>query len=1368
MKDLLAYFRIFILLPIFILITIDLKSQCQLNDGNGNPSANPIFTGCSQVTSANDTDFVLVVNPSNNFGNWTMDWGDGTSSGGASLNPPAFITHTYISVTGGGTVFADTFFFTFTSGACVITGTVVSGYPVTANIEVPGGLTQLTCAPGTLRFINNSNGASGLPIMPGTVFTWDWGDGSPLEVYGYDSGGDTIPHTYQRNTVNCVTEVDLTANNPCNLAPSLNSQSPVLIYDLDDAAIAASATVLCYPDTVVNFANGSMFNCFAQGNTDQRYEYWDFGNLYGTGNIIVNWRPSGPPLGTPAPNPIPIAFPGIGVYTINMIDSNMCGQEPATIDIEIVPPPIADISSVDTVCAGENVLFQNLSTGGANAFAWNFDQGAGFEITAGGNQNRTYNTPGNYVIRLAVSIAGSNCIDTAEWSLTVLPSPTADIAFNNQSGCDSLDVVFTDASTGSPLEWLWDFDNGNTSTLQNPPSEFYGFPANFNVSLTVTNAFGCDDTDNQIINVFQTPEPRFSLGSLCVNELAQFMDSSTFATGDPIVSWIWNFGDGSPNSTVQNPFHTYLLPNTYDVILFVATANCSAQDTIQVVAEELPVSAFTMDTTFGCSPLNITFANTSSLNSASFFWDFGDGDTSTLTNPNHIFTNSFGVDTNYQINLIASTAFGCKDTSTQSALIFPNPVAAFNDSAQAINCTPAIVGFQNLSGNGAVTYLWDFGNGNTSTALNPRDTFINNSNILDTSIVTLIAYSLNGCSDTTTESFLIFPKPSGIADTSDSGCVPLTVQFPAVTNAVSYQWIFGDGSFPSNTPGPLSHTYTLPGDFTVRLVTGSAVGCKDTSFSLVRVHPLPGAQFTTNVFQACAPAEVIFTNLSTGASNFHWDYDDGITLDTTGTTNTHTFENTTDIDKEYIVKLEAENIFGCVSFDSMPITVYPQIFASFDHDTVGCSPFGVLFLNTSNNPATNFGWHFGDGTGSSQRNPAHPYINNGTVPQSYTVSLIASSPQGCRDSVASDLVVYPQPNANFTVDPPTNTLTYPDTVFTINNLDIKWRTIWDFGDGTSSTDSIPGNKAYTGWGVWRIKLVAYNEFCEDSSFEDVTILPPLPLANFGDSLEGCEDLTVEFINKSKYAHSFRWEFINAKTGSKQSSIDVDPEVTFTDPGTYNIILQATGDGGVDEKTKFGYITVYEQPIADFTFAPEEVFVPSEPVVFNNNSRGDNLRYSWDFGDGSTSTAENPEHYYQAEGDYLVTLNITNGFCEDEIKALSPVTALSSGSLKTPNAFTPKTDGDPGVDGGFDFSGSGLNIFDNDIFYPKITGEIKNYEFMIFNKWGEMLFRTTKSTVGWTGWYRKTLCQQDVYVYKVNATMIDNSNIVLVGDLTLLR
>jgi len=1356
----------------------DSKAQCELENDTGAASTNPVWTGCSQITSANDTTFIIVVNPVGSYGPWTMNWGDGNISSGPSLAPPNFITHVYTSVSNGGTVFADTFLTSFISGACTIPGIVISGYPVTANIEVPGGLTQLTCAPGILTFINNTNGASGLPIMPSTIFTWDWGDGSPPEVFDYTQGGDTIMHAYQRQTVNCITQVDLTANNVCNLSPSVNSQSPVLIYDLDDAAVNASAVLLCYPDTVVSFSNGSNFNCFAQGNTTQRYEYWNFGDHWGFGHdSIVNWRPSGPPLGTPPPSPIPIAFPGVGTYTINMIDSNLCGQEPASIVIQIVSPPQAIIaSSDDTICAGESITFQNLTTGGADEFAWDFGDGAGFQTTGGGNQNHTYNTAGSYTITLAIGISGSTCMDTTTIDLEVLPSPNALIALDNQMGCDSLLVNFSDSSTslGSLVSWSWDFDNGNTSTLQNPGSQFFGFPANFNVSLTVTNNLNCSDSVVEVINVYQTPIPDFTPKNVCANEVAQFMDSSQSATGDPVISWLWDFGDGTPSSTLQNPTHIYTLPGFYTITLAVATANCSASDTLTVVVEQLPMANFTMDTTFGCSPLAVNFTNTSSVNANNFYWEFGDGDTSTLSDPSHLFINNFGVDTSYTISLAAFTTFGCSDTSSQIVDVYPNPIAQFSDSAQVINCSPAIIKFTNQSSNGAVTFLWDFDNGSIDQSIHPQDTFINTTNVLDTFTVVLVAYSLNGCTDTTSKDFIVFPKPTSLPPILDSGCMPLTTTFPTVVGAVNYFWTYNFG-FSNSTAATPSHTYNIPGVDTVSLISSSAAGCKDTSEGLVIVRPLPQAQITTLTSIGCSPLSVSFTNNSTGATSYYWDFGDGTPIDSVNFSPTHVFNNLSDSLATFTVVLRAKNNFECFDSDTAYITVYPVIVAAFSHDTTGCSIFSVNFTNNSSLSATNFSWDFGDGGTSNDKNPIHPYLNSTTTPDTLNVILYAASDTACGDSASSIVVVYPSPTAVFSINPPSKSITYPDTIFGIQNLDLRWRAKWDFGDGGISNDSIPGTYGYTGWGTFTITEIAYNEYCSDSAQEEVTILPPKPIADFGDPTEGCEDLTVQFINRSLYAHSYSWRFIHSTTNATQSSVDENPEITFTDPGTYNVSLNVSGEGGGAEEVKFGFITVYEQPLAEFTFAPEEVTIPNQKVVCFNNSRGDNLSYDWDFGDGSPhSTVENPEHLYTAEGEYIITLiskiisgNIT---CSDTAVSISPVVAKPSGSITTPNAFTPNTNTDPSNsgDGGYDYTADGSIGTSNDVFYPVVTGAIKKYDFMIFNKWGEMLFRTDKRTVGWTGWYRGKLSQQDVYVYKVLATRIDNSEIVLVGDLTLLR
>lgn len=1344
-------------------------SQCQLLDGNGNPSANPVWIGCSRVTSANDTTFTINVFPAGPFGAYTIDWGDGTIENGVALAPPGVISHTYTAITGGGTVFADSFFISFTSGPCTINGVVVSGYPITANIGVPGGLTQLICAPGDLTFINNSNGASNTPVMPSTVFRWDFGDGSPVQVFNGSNAGDSVVHTYQRNTVNCVTQVTLTANNECNLSPSVNTQSPVLIYDLDDAAINASATVLCYPDTVVQFANGSMMNCLPQGNTQQRYALWNFGDYWGLGyDSIIGWRRSVTPIQDP-PAPISIGFPGVGTYVVNMIDSNMCGQEPTSIVIQIVNPPQADFSmSDDTICAGEQVTFTNLTTGGANRFRWNFGTGGGFVNAGAGNPVRTYNNPGTFTITLAVGINGSNCNDTVSLDLVVLPAPTADIALDNQSGCDSLRVTFTDNSTGAPLpnQWDWDFGNGFTSVAQNPPgTQFYPSPNNYTVDLTVTNSFGCSDTDSEVIRVYRTPVPGFTATTVCANKVADFTDTSLFMPGDPIISWVWDFGDGSPTSGTQHPSHVYTASGSYDVILEVATANCSARDTFPVVVEDLPTANFSMDSAAGCSPVLVTFANLSSANAVAAYWDFGDGDTSTAINPTHLFTNTTDTNVTYTVTLVASTNFGCTDTISQTVVVYPIPTAAFISDA-VLDCGPIIVNFTNSSSANSTNFRWNFNNGNTSTNVNPTDTFQNKTQFIQVYTVELIATSVNGCTDTTTRPISVYPEPQFDFQTlPDSGCNPLQVNFPSVVGAVVYNWDFGDGTF-GGTPAP-THLYlnntNRDTTYHVRLIAQSPFGCFDTTYGDVTVFPNPVVQFGLDKNQGCPDLSVNFVNNSSGATNYTWNFNDGTVFDTTDMIIDHIFANTTGGPLVREVKIVGESEHGCLDSATQSVTVFAPVTAAFTGDTAGCHPFSAKFINESSPTATKFQWTFGDGGGSAAKDPTHGYINLGTAPVDYLVTLISITANNCTDTVTSPIRIYPSPVADFFVLP-TET-TYPDTTFEIDNTTpggTGWDYFWTFGDGDSSTifgphfehayDERQPGKDYVS-GTFVITLIASNGVCFDTISREVKINPPLPVVDFAPD-SGCAPLTLQFENNSRYGIQYLWDFDDGFTSTEKN-----PKHLFLSHGNYVVELTAFGETG--NVTEQRVVKVYESPQAAFFVQPSRVFIPGNPVVAFNSSVGENLKYHWDFGDGTTTTAEDPQHYYKEEGEYTITLIANNGSCADTLVRASAVKAIPGGTIRTPNAFTPNPGG-PSNGGRYDPTST-----NNDIFFPLVENAT-DMEFSIFNKWGELLFFSTDPEVGWDGYYKGRLCKQDVYVWKIRAKLVDGSEVTRVGDLTLIR
>jgi gliding motility-associated-like protein len=1323
---------------IFFFASFGAKGQCELYDGLGVPSMTPQWISCF------GTDFNLVVQSPNNLGAWTIDWGDGSPiEAGGSLIPPVSVPHNYTA-----TINIYTVTFIETATGCTVIGTVIMEEPSNASIQIPfGGVTQ-ACAPATLEFINSST-----DVSTTTIFTWDFGDGSPIITYGDTNAGQTVQHQYLQGTVNCETFVTLTAENACNTSqggPSIATFNPIRIWDLDDAAITPSATLLCYPDTVVTYDNTTNRNCLAQGNTFQRQEYWNFGDYWGLGyDSIIDWTPWPPTF------PQTIAYPGLGTYTTMLIDSNFCGLDTAFVTINIVPPPTADFSIVDdTVCVAEDLTTVNLSAGGANDWWWNFGDGTGWQNTGNGNQAHQYGAPGDYTIQLVANILGGtvSCTDTIAYPVHVLPSPTAQIVIDNNNGCDTLTVGFTDGSIGA-VQWAWDFGNGNNSIAQNPGNEFYPSSNNYNASLTVTSINGCIHSTSTTINVYQSPVVSFIPTSVCQNAIAQFTDQSTSAPGDPIISWNWDFGNGD-NSTNQNPTSIYTATGSFNIDLQVATAFCSAGDTITIIVEPTPTASFTQNTISGCPILNVVFTN-NSTGAVNYNWDFGDGSTSTLIEPTHNFTNNGTTDTTYTVTMIASTLFGCADTATQIITVFPAVSASFTHNGFP-GCAPLTVDFINTSGPGA-TFVWDFGDGNGSVLTSPSHIYINSTLFIDVYTVQLIATSPNGCADTATQNITVFPLPDfSFSSVPDSGCSPLLVNFPSVLGAVQYNWDYGDGN--TGTGLSPSHLYnnstTNDVVYIVELIALSPFGCADTNYGTVTVFPNPTSQFIPSAISGCPDFPVTFENQSIGAINYYWDYNDGFLDSSAAAFHTHTFTNTTNGPLFYDVQLIVETDKGCTDTAIVQIEVFEPISASYTGDTAGCHPVNICFTNTSTNSII-WNWDFGDGIIDVVQSPCHTYTNLTNQETTFNVIMIATSADGCIDTATSTVLVYPIPNAVFTAVPVNQV--FPDTNVVIANSSGggSWNYGWDFGDGTFSTLQDPLAHDYSTWGSYTIELIVFSPYCADTAVQTVIIDPPLPILEFYGSDSGCFPVTVQFRDSSIYVDTYFWDFGDGGVSSLK-----DPLYTYNIPGTYSVMLTVTGPGGVIAGTKIDSVKVFPHAQAFFQYAPDEVFVPGTPVqFFNLSSIADT--FSWDFGDGVITDIYEPTHFYQDEGTYTVTLIANNEWnCPDTHVVVDAILAKLGGEIQFPNAFTPDPNGSSG--GAYD-----PNSFNNDVFFPIFEG-VEDYHLMIFNRWGELIFESFDINIGWDGYYRDQLAQSDVYVWKVRARFTNGAEQTQIGELHLIR
>jgi gliding motility-associated-like protein len=177
---------------------------------------------------------------------------------------------------------------------------------------------------------------------------------------------------------------------------------------------------------------------------------------------------------------------------------------------------------------------------------------------------------------------------------------------------------------------------------------------------------------------------------------------------------------------------------------------------------------------------------------------------------------------------------------------------------------------------------------------------------------------------------------------------------------------------------------------------------------------------------------------------------------------------------------------------------------------------------------------------------------------------------------------------------------------------------------------------------------------------------------------------------------------------------------------------------------------------------ETVYIPDDPLVLTNIST-DADTYEWNFGDGNSSTDRSPVHYYREEGEFDIYLVArSNNGCIDTFNLPTTIIGELDGRIELPNAFTPNPNGG---NGGIIDQNNPARL--NDVFYAKIRGAAK-YELNIFNKWGELLFVSKDVNIGWDGYYKGELCQQDVYVLKIKAEFIDGKTVVKVGDLMLLR
>ena len=956
-------------------------------------------------------------------------------------------------------------------------------------------------------------------------------------------------------------------------------------------------------------------------------------------------------------------------------------------------PPTANFTALPlSVCIGNPINFTNTSVAGTAPIAnYTWDFGDGFSaITT--NTAHTYGAPGTYTVTLvATATNGQADAEVKVGYVTVNPRPTAG-STTTSAGCTiPFLVTFTNTSSVGTFSYSWNFGNGQTSILQNPPAQTYATVGSFNATLLVTNTTtGCSQTFSQTIVTTAFDAGITLPTTACVGQALTLTDNSTIGAN----SWAWAFGDGQ-TSTAQNPSTTYAAAGTYNVTLTSQNtgSGCVGSATTTITVNALPLVSFTANPTIGCAPATVNFTNTSPA-STTFNWNFGDGGLFTGTNPPpHVYTASGS----YSVTLTATNAFGCTQTLTQAALInISTPVVSFT-ATPVSGCAPLSVQFTEtcpvVVGNPITSWTWFFGDGTSFVGQNPP------AHVYPVGLynVTLNITTTNGCVGTLTSTeyiqvgaidFIDFSlAPSPVCAKTDVLFTDLSViSAPHLPTEVTYNWNFGDGG--SSTLQNPTHPYaTDTGYFDVTLIVDFR-GCKDTINKVDIVYiKAPIANFTPNQTLFCNPAsfpvnvqvdDISIIGKVSDNADMTWYWGDG----------TSTFFDDPQIDDanagdfahnyatygSYTIKQLIHNTTtGCM--DSITSIVHiSTVTANFTtaNDSV-CkqSQLAMTDLSTSfaAHPLSAWSYNMGDGSivpGSP--NASYAYAAAGV----YTIIFIATNTVGCADttSIAGiDVLELPSPiivandNAGcapFVVNFDNN------SVVAGNGMPLS-SFVWNFGDGSATanltTNSVLTNPNHTfnTQGVFNVTMEAIDVFgCASNPDATQTITITKPIATYTAGTVQCDNVNFTTGNTSTGAAplSYQWYLDGAASSVATNYANVFNESNNQPTGAvaHNIQLITTDVNGCKD-TANSVITI-SIPFANFTatFSGASTNAAGEftcPPVFagyanTSVSFGAITNNAWNFGNSTSSTLTNPNNTFVFPGTYSPGLTITNEYgCTDD-------------------------------------------------------------------------------------------------------------------------
>lgn len=759
------------------------------------------------------------------------------------------------------------------------------------------------------------------------------------------------------------------------------------------------------------------------------------------------------------------------------------------------------------------------------------------------------------------------------------------------------------------------------------------------------NVVSCTNTVPEISGFDgNPPTPANTQITVCSGATITETISSNDVDGGQFVSMNWNSGipggnfvvTGSPHPTgtfTWTPTNADQSSVPYCFTVTVQDDNCpynaSFTQTYCVTVKGLAVNAGPA-TTISCDSFAaVTSAAAGGIAPYTYSWDNGASGTATVL--------GCGI---HEVDVVDSV--GCTGLDTVSIFCFNSPVAGFLSDPVCLNNATAFSDTSSILAPSTITgWEWDFGDGSTPATTQGASHIYTN---FGTFGVKLVVINNIGCADSIVDSILVKPAPVAMFS-STSVCVGDTTYFTdastvGVGTIVSWSWFLGDSSNTTSSLQNPSMLYSSSGTFNTTLVVTSDSGCPNIINIGTDVHAQPVSDFTwTNVCLGDTSKFIDASSVANATINT-WAWDFG---DSSGTASwldpAYLYSNT----GTYFIELIVSSNFGCVDTIQHMALVFPNPLAGFTSTTV-CATDSVQFIDTStvlNGNISGWQWSFDDGDSSFISDPEHVYSTGGT----YNVALIVTTDDGCSDTTVIPAYVNYLPQAGFTSS--RECLNDPTTVTDTSLLapDSLVYAIWDFGDGSPiDTNPVPPEYIYSTAGTYDIELIVIgSNGCSDTVVNPV-IVDDLPIPDFSvdtvcfDELSLFVDLSTPPIGDN--ITDWLWDFGDAPA----TSTTQEPSYLYPSSGGYTVMLTVTTDKGCSDFVNID-IGVYALPPVNFTYTPEcptfeTKFYPATPTA---------ISWSWDYGDGGTSSTEQDPHIYLDSGMFDVQLIIVDdNQCTDSI------------------------------------------------------------------------------------------------------------------------